>query len=199
MLPETLAFVQSFPGFTTDEAKQIAEALVVRSYPKGTLLLREGDAGDECFFVLKGFLRQYRIVDGLEKTTGFFVEHEAAVLYASYGNEAATQSFLECGEDTVVIIGNVQQEQSMYEQHPKLAKLTRSMVEDDFGKVQEQRDRFLISTPEQRYEYLLNNRLDLVQRVPQHQLASYIGVAPESLSRIRKRLASKERSVTDKQ
>ena len=64
-------------------------------------------------------------------------------------------------------------------------------MENDFGKQQEALDKFITSSPEERYKNLLETRPDLLQRVPQYHLASYLGVKPESLSRIRKRLTKK--------
>jgi CRP-like cAMP-binding protein len=64
-------------------------------------------------------------------------------------------------------------------------------VEEELGKTQEQLSSVLLRTPEERYRELLDTRPDLLDRVPQYQLASYLGVTPESLSRIRKRLQTK--------
>ena len=79
----------------------------------------------------------------------------------------------------------------LYERFPKLATLTRKMMEEDFGKTQDQFSRFMTSSAEERYVYLLENNPQLLQRVPQHQLASYLGITPESLSRIKNRLYKK--------
>ena len=65
-------------------------------------------------------------------------------------------------------------------------------IESDFGEHQERMASLLTRTPEQRYLDLMEQRPDLLQRVPQYLLASYLGVTPESLSRIRKRIVSKE-------
>jgi CRP-like cAMP-binding protein len=67
-------------------------------------------------------------------------------------------------------------------------------VEKETGRARDTFTRFMTSSPEERYQNLLNTRPDLLNRVPQHQLASYLGVTPESLSRIRKRLSAKARS-----
>jgi hypothetical protein len=64
-------------------------------------------------------------------------------------------------------------------------------MENDFGDQQETLSQFITSSPEQRYKTILKSRPDLIQRVPQYYLASYLGVKPESLSRIRKRIAKK--------
>lgn len=184
-------FMAQFGELTAEEQQQIAENLVVEAYPKGKLLVKAGDVCRYCYFVLEGCLRQYKLADDTEVTIQFYTEREAAVDFNSYVNQVKSESYLVCLEDTIVIEGNLEQETDMYERFPKLQQITRAMMEQDFGKMQEQFSRFIASNAEERYVYLLNNRPDLLQRVPLQYLASYIGVTPESLSRIRKRIQSR--------
>lgn len=180
-----------FGELTAEEQQQIANNLIVEAYPKGKLLVKAGDVCRYCYFVLEGCLRQYKLADDTEVTIQFYTEREAAVDFNSYVNQVKSESYLVCLEDTIVIEGNPNQETDMYERFPKLQQITRAMMEQDFGKMQEQFSRFIASNAEERYVYLLNNRPDLLQRVPLQYLASYIGVTPESLSRIRKRIQSR--------
>ncbi|MBL7837761.1 MAG: Crp/Fnr family transcriptional regulator, partial [Bacteroidetes bacterium] len=82
----------------------------------------------------------------------------------------------------------------IFDKFPALVHITRKMIEADLGKSQVELTKLITSTPEQRYLNLLNDRPQLMQRVPQHIIASYLGITPESLSRIRKRLAKKSNS-----
>ena len=81
-------------------------------------------------------------------------------------------------------------EEKLYSKYPELQLVTRNIMETNFGKEQEDRAIFMSLTPEERYINLTINRPDLLKRVPQHQLASYLGIKPESLSRIKKRLST---------
>lgn len=184
-------FMAQFGELTAEEQQQIADNLIVEAYPKGKLLVKAGDVCRYCYFVLEGCLRQYKLADDTEVTIQFYTEREAAVDFNGYVNQVKSESYLVCLEDTIVIEGNPNQETDMYERFPKLQQITRAMMEQDFGKMQEQFSRFIASSAEERYVYLLNNRPDLLQRVPLQYLASYIGVTPESLSRIRKRIQSR--------
>jgi CRP-like cAMP-binding protein len=184
-------FMAQFGELTAEEQQQIADNLIVEAYPKGKLLVKAGDVCRYCYFVLEGCLRQYKLADDTEVTIQFYTAREAAVDFNSYVNQVKSESYLVCLEDTIVIEGNLEQETDMYERFPKLQQITRAMMEQDFGKMQEQFSRFIASNAEERYVYLLNNRPDLLQRVPLQYLASYIGVTPESLSRIRKRIQSR--------
>ncbi|MBC8146372.1 MAG: Crp/Fnr family transcriptional regulator, partial [Bacteroidetes bacterium] len=82
-------------------------------------------------------------------------------------------------------------ENNLYQKFPKLEALARSIMEKEMIKYQEMLMLYITDSPEQRYTKLLKNRPELLQRVPQHQIASYIGIKPESLSRIRKRILKK--------
>lgn len=185
-------FISEFTILNAVEKEEIGEQLLVNTFKKGTVLLSEGEISDECYFVLKGCVRQYYVVDGEEKTTAFFTERETVTSYLSYIEQKPSKHFFSCVEDTKLIVGNIRQEKSMYENYPKLVEITRAMMEQELGKTKEDFASFITTSAEQRYLHLLTHRPQLVNRVPQHQIASYIGVTPESLSRIRKRLLQKK-------
>ncbi len=190
---ELISFISKFNVLEPEEIKEMAAHMHAKAFAKGTVLLSEGKKTESCFFVLKGLLRQYYTIDGIEKTTRFFEEEEAAVLFTEYINQTASNSTLVCAEDSMLIIGSPEEEGAMYEQFPKLQQITRLMVERDLAKTQDALTRFVALSPIERYKYLLNEKPSLVQRAPQHQLASYIGITPESLSRIRKRMTDTSR------
>ena len=183
-----LSYLAGFTALTEEERIAIGEALTVRRFKKGTFLLQEGAVSKECYFILEGCVRQFHIIDGLEKTTAFFTEHEAIVSFTSYNNGVAAGHYLVCVEDVLLITGEPGAEEEMYTRFPKLGAITRQMMEQDMGVMQDALARFRMSSAEERYLDLLHTRPGLLQRVPQHQLASYLGVTPESLSRIRKRI-----------
>lgn len=174
-----------------EEAKDIAAQIPVESYPKGTLLLKAGEVSSICYFVLKGCIRQYSIIDTEEKTTAFYTEQQAAVPIISHTSPAPSGHYLACAEDCLLVVGDMSKEQDMYARYPKLVAMTRSMIEQDFSKTREAFSRFISSSPEERYLNLMETRPGLFLRVPQHQIASYLGMTPESLSRIRKRTMKK--------
>lgn len=186
-----ISFISKFESLTDEEIAIIADNIQVQSVKKGTILVKEGQICEACYFVLKGCLRQYVIVDGTEKTTQFYTEEQAAVLFSSYLNQQKSESYLSCVEDSVLIVGETGRETEMYKEFPKLEQITRMMMEQNLGKSQDELTRFITNSPEERYLYLLKTRPELFQRVPLNQLASYIGVTPESFSRIRKRILKK--------
>jgi CRP-like cAMP-binding protein len=198
MKEEILKFVMQFPSLTEEEARAIAGDLNVQSYRRGTILLKEGEINKECYFVLKGCVRQYYLVDGEDKTTAFFTENQTAGSSISYIEQTASNHYLSCVEDSMLIIGDPHREKMMFEKYPALESITRVMIEQNLGKTSENFDFFITSSPEERYLNLLDKRPELLQRVAQHQIASYLGMTPESLSRIRKRISRKTSPPTMK-
>ena len=91
-------------------------------------------------------------------------------------------------EDSTLVVCYPDRAEAMFKRFPKFESLCRILTEEDLGKTQEAFATFVISSPEERYLNLLKNRPGLINRVPQYQLASYLGIKPESLSRIRKRI-----------
>jgi len=175
---------------TDAEAAAIRASMCVKPFPKGTVLLREGQVSTECYFVLEGCVRQYYLVDGEEKTTNFFAENQWVVSVNSLTNQAPANHYFACCEDSQLVVGTEQKEHDLYKRFPRLETISRIVMGTVFGELQEQLATYLTDTPEQRYQKLLQARPDLFQRIPQYQLASYIGVTPESLSRIRKRITT---------
>lgn len=187
-----LRFIDKFDSLSKQEKQDIVDNLIVQTFKKGTVLLREGQIADICYFILQGCIRQYHLMDGDEKTTAFFTEEQAVVSFSSFSQQIPSTHYWVCEEETIALVGDLAQEQEMYQKFPKLNSITRELMEKDFGKTQEAFATFIASSPEERYLLLLKNRPDLLHRVPQHQVASYLGVKPESLSRIRKRISLKK-------
>lgn len=178
------------PELTEEEKAGVAEMTVVKKFLKGTVLLKEGQMANTCYHIYEGCIRKYLLKDGEEKTLYFFTENEA-ISPASKGDAKPSTYYLECLEDVTVSVATLEQEQKMYEKFPRFQELCRISTEMELKKNQELFATFMSSTPEERYINLVKTRPDLLARVPQYQLASYLGVTPISLSRIRKRLASK--------
>lgn len=185
-------YTESIATLTPEEKQAIQDSIQIKEFKKGTFLLMEGDTLYMCYFIIKGCIREYYIKDGEEKTTNFFVEQDT--ISSMHGNTTKTPSkyFLECLEDVIVTTSSEEKEQEIFQRFPKFETICRIKMEEMLGEYQEKLARYITSSPEERYRHLQQNRPELLDRVPQYQLASYIGVKPETLSRIRKRMATKK-------
>ncbi len=186
-------FISKYVELTEDEKNAIVSLGIFRSIKKGTTLLKEGQQSNEGYFVLKGCIRIFYIIDGEEKTTAFYTEMEDMTPHCVI-NKAPSQYYISCVEDSIITVSNPEMEVEIFSKFPKFESLCRVLSEELLAKQQINFDEFKTSSPEQRYLNLLQKRPDLIQRVPLHQLASYLGMKPESFSRIRKRLLQKSKS-----
>jgi CRP-like cAMP-binding protein len=185
-----LQFIEKNTSLNRGEILEIMQHMAIETYSKGTILLRQGEISDKCYFVLTGCIRQYSVGnDGKEVTVNFFTEEQAVVIFKSYKQRIPSDYFLTCLEDSTLLVGDFESEESMYKKFPVLEKITRIIIEHNFGKEQDEKARFMGAVPEERYRMLLEKRPGLINRVAQHQLASYLGITPESLSRIKKRVS----------
>ncbi|GLR16020.1 Crp/Fnr family transcriptional regulator [Portibacter lacus] len=191
MEQEIFNYLSKYTTITEELVRAITESTYFQSYPKGSILLKEGSIAHECYFILKGCIRSYLLKDGEEITIEFYTE-EQVVSPASYGKSIPSDHYLECLEDVVVSVGNPELEKETFRKYPSLASLSLVIAEVVMKERQESFTSFKTSTPEERYLNLLSTRPDLIQRVAQQQIASYLGIKPESLSRIKKRIRSRK-------
>lgn len=188
---EIVKLISRYLELTSEEASAFAECIPIKLFKKGDILLREGQVSRDSYFVIQGCIRKYYIIGGEERTTEFYVEDESVASLQSYTNKTPANHYFECVEDSRLAVLNYEKEQELFKRVPKYEALCRMSMQNDFGQQQEALAKFITSSPEERYKTLLETRFDLIQRIPQYHLASYLGVKPESLSRIRKRIASK--------
>jgi CRP-like cAMP-binding protein len=184
-------FISKYISLTDDEKNAIVSLNLFRTVQKGTTLLKEGQKSKNSYFVLKGCIRIYYIVDGEEKTTAFYTEMEALTPPCVISKTPA-EYYVSCVEDTILLVSNADMEVEINSKFPKFEIMCRILSEELLAKQKIDFYEFKISSPEQRYLNLLQKRPDLIQRVPQHQLASYLGIQPQSLSRLRARILEKK-------
>jgi CRP-like cAMP-binding protein len=188
---EIYEYLSKYIPITEELEEELSKIEFIKRFKNGTILLEEGKISNECFFIIKGCIRSYYLKDGEEKTTEFYTE-EQAVIPSAYGNKIPSEYYLECIEDTIAGVGTPELETEIYQKFPQLESLNRALGEAIMAKTQNTFAEYKMASPEERYLTLLKNRPDLVQRAPQHQIANYLGIKPESLSRIRKRIMKKK-------
>jgi CRP-like cAMP-binding protein len=171
-----------------EEENAISDGMIITFFKKGQILLKEGQVPTDTYFVLEGCVREYVEYEGEEKTTNFFTEGQWIISLGNHVTPEATLHNLICAEDCSLMTGNEKGAQEIFKKFPRFETIARAVMENYFTEQRKILTSYLIDSPEQRYLKLLKSRPDLFQRIPQYQLASYIGVKPETLSRIRKRI-----------
>lgn len=183
-------FIERFFKLTDAEKETLKSFELFRAHEKGDILVKAGEINSNNYFVLEGCVRCYYLVDGEERSTSFYTEGQSFEPIREVESQISAQ-YIDCLEACILSVSNAEMEQAMFNQFPRFESLCRKLSEELVSSKQFAFDRFKNSSPEQRYLELLENRPDLLQRVPLGQLASYLGMKPESLSRIRSRLAKK--------
>ncbi|MEQ9403454.1 MAG: Crp/Fnr family transcriptional regulator [Cyclobacteriaceae bacterium] len=181
-------------SLTHDEKAELWKQLSVEKFNRKDILLNHGQVSKAFYFIIKGCMRMYYSVGGEEKTTFFFTENEFVSSYESFTRQKPASHCLECVESCELVVITQESAFKLLSYSKNFDSLARIMMEEELGTYQRIVASFITLTPEERYLDLINNRPDLIQRIPQYQLATYLGVNAESLSRIKKRIARKDLS-----
>ncbi|WP_027419664.1 Crp/Fnr family transcriptional regulator [Crocinitomix catalasitica] len=180
------ALISKFELLNKEEVEIIVDKTIVDEFKKGTLLLKEGQIPTKCYMVVEGCVREYIIKDGEDKTTAFFMEGDTFT--PNSGNGAPSKHYWECIEDCVLTISNKSFEEEIRAALPRLDTVFQGIALEKISAAKEEWNMFVTSSPEERYLNLLETKAHLLDRAPHHQIASYLGMKPQSLSRIRKRI-----------
>ncbi|MGB1204393.1 MAG: Crp/Fnr family transcriptional regulator [Chitinophagales bacterium] len=176
---------------SAEEIIAIEESFPIKTFPKATNLLREGQIAKEGYFVVKGCIRRYELINGEEKTIDFYTENQSAINFDSLVNKTPSKHYFVCLEETTVAVADHLKEQALYKKYPRFETFCRTGMEQMFANQHQTFSKFITMKPKERYLNLLKERPYLINRVPQYQLASYLGIQPETLSRIRKKIIAK--------
>ncbi len=191
MVNKLIDYFLKITPLTSDEQESLVASMLVKSFKSGDFILKEGQRSADTFFVLEGLARQYKLIGGEEITTAFYKEGQWIISLLSFTENPVCQENLICIEDTTIVVGNEQKAQELFSLYPRFETISRVVMETVFYEQQQRLNAYLTDSPEKRYLALLETQPDILQRVPQYQIASYIGIKPESLSRIRKRISNK--------
>jgi CRP-like cAMP-binding protein len=163
--------------------------LEVKELKKNTFFVKEGKRSFDVGLVLDGMLRQYYTKDGEEKTTYFFFENHFVNAYISCITGKPSHLTIEALSDVQYISFPYPVLLELYDKSMAWQKFGRLVAEYLGAGLEERMVSLLLHSPEERYLNLLNsNKRKIIERIPQHYIANYLGITPVSLSRIRKRL-----------
>lgn len=183
--------IRNFPILTEEEVDLIVDTTIVKEFKKGDVILREGQIPKNCYMVVEGCIREYLIKDGDEKSTGFYTESETVTPPSK--DAIPSKHYWECIEDCVLTVSGQAYEEELRRLIPRLDDVFQNIAIHKLNHAKEEWSQFISSSPEERYLNLLNTKPNLFDRVPHHQIASYLGMKPQSLSRIRKRVSEKKK------
>ncbi len=188
---EKIAIFRQFTDFNDSELKIIMPYFEPKKFKKKTTLLDIGKVSNEVFYLIKGCIRLYCEKDGEELSTYFFTENMFAGSYDSFLSRKPSKVAIETLEECEVLVLTHKGQENLYEIFPKMNEFIRKAIEQRFVLLHDLFISYLLNSPEERYLMLLKERPELLQRIPQHQIASFLGITRVSLSRIKNRVAKK--------
>ena len=197
MLPSEKAIllrqhIQKFISLPDEDWQLLAPDLKEQQLQKGDLFIREGKQEKKVAFVLRGNLRQYYTRDGEEKTTYFYFENHLMSSYMSCITRQPSKLSIEALTDCDLLIFNYTTLLSLFDQSQAWERFGRLLAEYLAIGLEERMVSLLTLSPEERYEQLIkSNKQKIVERIPQHYIANYLGITAVSLSRIRNRIQKK--------
>ena len=178
-------------GFTDNELQIVLKHFEAKRIKKKTILLHAGKIADEVYFIVSGCIRLFCEKDGEELSTYFFTEKMFAGAYDSFISRKASRHSIETLEDCQVLCLSHKALEELYILFPKMNEFVRKSIEERFVILHDLFTDYILNSPEERYLGLLKERPDLLNRISQHQIASFLGITAVSLSRIRNRVAKK--------
>ncbi|MCT4141332.1 Crp/Fnr family transcriptional regulator [Elizabethkingia anophelis] len=182
-----LQFIRSLTEFSDESWKILQPALTVKTYKKNELLLQEGQVCNSLFYIEKGYCRSFYDINGTDKNTEFFFENEIATNVDSFGSgQVSAYNIIACEPLTVIIFDKAKLFQAAQECR-EIENLGRHCVRLIATKQEKFATLFKLYSAQERLEYVEQKYPEMTQRISLSQLASFLGVARETLSRIRKR------------
>lgn len=174
---------------TTNTEPDFSQLLPDRriSVPPKTILLREGKVADRLYLIHKGCLRLFFYNEGKDITFQFFFEGDFVASFDSLYRHQPSLFYLESIEQTELSVIRRDDFYRYIEQDAGVRRFYEEKLIERFHIYQQLFLSRIKNTPQQRYEELLHEHPHIIQRVPQHYIASYLGITPVSLSRIRNR------------
>ncbi|GAB5472290.1 MAG: Crp/Fnr family transcriptional regulator [Maribacter sp.] len=155
---------------------------------KGENLVSPGQLVNHFYYVAKGCIYYYKLEDGEQKVLEFYTDDVFFTDLPAYVRGTSSNYYLKASEDTIVYAVKKSDAENSFDQSHQLERFGRLSMQEAFMKIFTRVERLSSRTNEERYLRLLEKRPDLFQRVPQYLIASYLGVTPVGLSKIRKRV-----------
>jgi len=180
-----------YTDFSDSELKLIMEKFRLIKIRKKTNILEAGKIAEEVYLIAKGCLRMYYEHEGNDISAFFFTEGMFGGAYDSFISRQACRHAVETLEDCELYTITYNDLQYLFTNLPKTNEFVRKILEERFVTLHKLFTAQILDSPEERYANLMKERPDLINRIPQHQLATFLGITPVSLSRIRNRIVRK--------
>ena len=161
-----------------------------KNFNKGEYLLQEGQICKNLYFVNVGLVKTFLLQDGKEHIRQFAAENDFSVDLGSFLSQSKSSFFIQALEDTITLQINFSDLNALFNSSLHFMKLGKTIADQSTINLINKSVSLVKDEALKRYTDFIKERPNLIQRVPQFMIASYLGITPESLSRIRKEIAN---------
>lgn len=183
-------FYSKIVELNDSEKQHLINSLEVLHFKKKTLIVKEGVVSKYVYFINSGTLRSFYSKDGEEVTTQFYFQNSYCSSYSSFLNQTKGRLNIECLSDVELLALSYENVQKMYQTSKAFNTFGRRISEYLYIDFFERSSSLLLDDAKTRYLNLLKERPEVLKTVPNYMIASYIGITPESLSRLKKQILS---------
>jgi CRP-like cAMP-binding protein len=178
---------------TIEEWQFALRLFIPKNLRKRQYLLQQGNIASYIAFVNSGCLRAYSVDhNGVEHITQFAIEGWWISDMNSFLTQENATYNIDAIEDSEVLLLDMTSQETLFKEIPKFERYFRILIQDSYVALHKRLLSTITESAEEKYLRILNNYPQLIQRVPQHMIASYLGIKPETISRIRKKLSSEK-------
>ena len=183
------SFLQSITDIPNAQIEKVLSVFRASNLRKNQFLIRAGEVPTTISFLVSGILRLYYISDsGFEFTKSFCLEGDMVAAYTALLNNEPSKLFIQALEDSKLLTANYEGYQAAAAESPYWQKVNQNIAERLFMKKEERESSLLLDNAQTRYMKFRNEYPSLESRISQHLIASYLGITPVTLSRIRAKL-----------
>lgn len=180
-----ISFLQKFGKLPDEMAAAIEKQVEIQHLPKKTILHKAGRVCDQLWFLEKGLARNFSEEGEKEYTIDIVIDGELLTSFASFVSRVAATESIELLEDSTLYYISYKDLQALYIKFPLLERTGRLIAELRYISLASQTHRLRTMSSADRYNYLFENKAEIVKRTPIGVIASYLGMTIETLSRIR--------------
>jgi len=186
-MEKVIEYLNSLSSLTPKERDLVRSILIVKDVPKKEILVRAGEISNDIFFVNEGLLRLYFIdKEGKEQNKNFSAEDAFTASFASLLARDKSNCYISSIEKTNLTIADHSKFMQIADKSLSLQTCARKILERVFLSKEKREYEFLMLSAQERYEAFVRDHSNLLTRIPNFHIASYLGIRPETLSRLQK-------------
>lgn len=188
------SYCSNFVSLSVDELQLTEKYFEIKTINKKEFLLQDGKICNFIAFIKSGTIRHFHIKNGDEKTCDISFENSWVTDFQSFTHDTNCIMNLQAMEETIVFLIKKENLYKLYQECNKYETFGRIMAENVAQRATEIAMSLSSDKPEERFRNLLQTQPNIFQRIPQKYIANFLGISPESLSRIRNRIITKEKA-----